>query len=984
MGGLATRSRVAALGVACAIAAPCAQTPALAASRIEVVVSLSAPSLVTFARAQRTLQGYGHDRRVLASAFGSRMYLARLRSEQALATRRIERAVPGARVRRHYRTVLDGLSVLLRPTELRELRRVPGVTAVYPNLRYHALTDTVPEVIGAPGVWGSDLAGAGAGVKVAVIDDGIDAHHPFFAARGLVAPRGYPKGVRAFTSGKVIVARAFAPAGAARRDRLPFDSAVSRHGTHVAGILAGDQGLTAPGESGRPTVTGLSGIAPRAWLGNYRGLAVPDPTYGSIGSTADLVAAVDAAVSDQMNVINLSIGGTEIDPSSDALVRAVQAAVQAGVVVVVAAGNERQVLGYGSIDSPGAASAAITVAASSSSRFFARRASITGSVPVPPVLSSFGVAAPDTGGRPRTIEGEIVAAASGGADGRLCRRRARQMPKGSIVLVERGGCSTMQKARVALAEGARAVLVPPLGAGPPESENNAALALVLVAPAPVIDAVTAYLATGASARLSVGAAVRQEPTLPGVIASFSSAGPTPFDQLLKPDVAAPGVNILSSVPDSATNESGDWAVFDGTSMATPVVAGAAALLLQAHPGWTPADVKDSLMATAHPAYVDEAGTREASPLTAGAGLVDVAAAVAPGVVADPPSLTFGEVQDGTTVAQNIVVRDLGGGAGDWTVVARTVGVAPAGVTVSAPPVVSVPAGGSATITVQVVVAADTPEREGSGVVELTQGARVRRVPFWLRVDHPVLASKKVRLLDTSRTFDGNTLGAGNSAIFYRYPTDASSLGLPSRFYGPDQLWRFHVRAGEANAGVSIETDPGVVAYPILLTARDENRVAGESGLPLNVGPLPSSDSIVPAAGVDFPAAGDWWVAVESPLGKAGRYRIKLWIGDLTPPRIRVIGQADEHGRRVLRVRIVDTGSGVNPGGVTVSGGGFGRRSVDFDAATGIATIDLQRIRPGRHLLRIQAPDLAETKDVLSASARVSNTATRVVHVTVPR
>ncbi len=70
------------------------------------------------------------------------------------------------------------------------------MTAVYPNLRYHALTDTVPEVIGAPGVWGSDLAGAGAGVKVGVIDDGIDQHHPFFAPRGLVAPPGFPKGVR--------------------------------------------------------------------------------------------------------------------------------------------------------------------------------------------------------------------------------------------------------------------------------------------------------------------------------------------------------------------------------------------------------------------------------------------------------------------------------------------------------------------------------------------------------------------------------------------------------------------------------------------------------------------------------------------------------------------------------------------------------------------------------------------------------------------
>ena len=117
--------------------------------------------------------------------------------------------------------------MLLRPAEVRALRRVSGVTAVYPNLRYHALSDTVPEVIGAPGVWGSDLAGAGVGVKVGVIDDGIDQHHPFFAPRGLVAPPGFPKGMRAYTTGKVIVAarvrgsRSFAPRPAAvRPERL--------------------------------------------------------------------------------------------------------------------------------------------------------------------------------------------------------------------------------------------------------------------------------------------------------------------------------------------------------------------------------------------------------------------------------------------------------------------------------------------------------------------------------------------------------------------------------------------------------------------------------------------------------------------------------------------------------------------------------------------------------------------------------------------
>jgi subtilisin family serine protease len=972
--GLAVLSGVVALGV---VAAPAAR----AAPRVEVVVGLSQPSLVAFAGGQRTLQGYGLRHRVLASAFGSRLYVARLRARQAVVGRRIERALPGARVRRHYTTVLDGLSVELRPGQIASLHAIAGVEAVYPNLRYHPLTDTVPEVIGAPGLWGSDLAGAGTGIKVAVIDDGIDAQHPFFAARGLVAPPGFPRGVRAYTTGKVIVARAFAPRGASRRDRLPFDPEVSRHATHVAGILAGDQGLVAPGEAGRPRVKGLSGVAPRAWLGNYRALAVPDPVYGSIGSTADLVAAVDAAVDDGMDVINLSIGGTEIDPASDALVRAVQGAVAGGVVVVIAAGNEREQLGYGSIDSPGAAQNAITVAATSSSRFFARSSTVTGSAPVPAVLRSFGVAVPDSDHSPRRISGTIVAASSVG-DSRLCSRRVEGSLAGVIALANRGGCSVLKKARIARAAGATSVLVPPYDASPPVPELDETAVPVLVAPAPVVSVLESYL-DDASARLTVHTTTREEATLSGVVATFSSAGPTPFDQQLKPDISAPGVAILSSVPDSNRNEPGDWAIFDGTSMATPAVAGAAALLLQAHPTWSAADVKAALMITAHPAFVDAAGTREASPLTAGAGLVDVSAANAPGIVADPASLSLGEIRAGAGRAIQLSLRDLGGGAGDWTVSERFVGRVPEGVTISAPAVVSMPAAGTAAIVVQAATAPTAPAREASGVLELVQGPRVRRVPFWLRVSRPVLIRKAFHTLLPFRTRSSDTRGAGNAVSVYRYPTNVSPLGLPTSYDGPEQLWRFRLGTRAVNAGVSIETRHGVVAYPILMTQRDESHVAGESGLPLNVGPLPSRDSIVPAAGIDAPAAGVWWVAVESPPGRAGRYRIRLWVGDVTPPRIHVLGQAFEHGRRVLRLRIADSGSGVNPGGITVSGGGLDRRTVDFDAATGIATVDLARLGPGTHSLRVKAPDLAETKDVLSASAGDTNTATRTVHVVIP-
>ncbi len=244
-------------------------------------------------------------------------------------------------------------------------------------------------------------------------------------------------------------------------------------------------------------------------------------------------------------------------------------------------------------------------------------------------------------------------------------------------------------------------------------------------------------------------------------------------------------------------------------------------------------------------------------------------------------------------------------------------------------------------------------------------------------------AKQFHTLRAPETYAGDTRGAGNLVSRYRYPTDATSFGLPRLFDGPEQLFRFHIDSSVVNAGVSVVAARGVVAYPILLRARDENAVAGQSGLPLNVGPLPSDESIVPAAGLDFPPAGDYWVTVESPPGEAGHYSLKLWVNDVAPPVIEVLGQTVARGRRVLRVHITDAGSGVNWGGVTVSGAGLGHRSLTYDVHTGIATIDLDRLNAGRHLIRILAPDLAETKDVLSATARRSNTATRVIRLTVP-
>jgi len=261
-------------------------------------------------------------------------------------------------VRHGHLHLLDGLAVVAPAGSAHAIAALPGVASVTPSVRYGRTLFSSPAVIGAPQVWGPTLSTAGEGMKIGIIDDGIDQTHPFFAPTGYIYPPGFPKGQNAYTTPKVIVARAFPPATHAYAgSTLPFDPDQSDHGLHVAGIAAGNNGTT--------TRSGirLSGIAPRAYLGNYRVLTIPTNDFGLDGNSPEIAAAIEAAVRDGMDVINLSIGEPEITPSRDIVVQAIDGAARAGVVPVISAGNEFDALGFGSIDSPGSAPDAITAAA---------------------------------------------------------------------------------------------------------------------------------------------------------------------------------------------------------------------------------------------------------------------------------------------------------------------------------------------------------------------------------------------------------------------------------------------------------------------------------------------------------------------------------------------------------------------------------------------------------------------------------------------
>ena len=491
-------------------------------------------------------------------------------------------------------------------------------------------------------------------MKIAVVDDGVDPANRFFAPEGFSYPAGFPKGGRKWTTPKVIVARSFVGTGADDKTRLALDPDASFHGTHVAGIAAGNAGTTAPAGADHPETPGLSGVAPRAQIGNYRVFNVPTPA-GHVGNTPEIVAAFEAAVRDGMDVINFSGGGPQVDPASDAIIEAVRNVAAAGVVPVISAGNDRDDYGLGSAGSPGTAPDAISVAAVSNSHVYGPALTVTAPgaadplthVPfvrtgsTPPAWANADQQLVDVGTIMGTNSAPVprdLCGPAGNLNGGTSPLPAGSL-SGAIALVSRGNCTFAIKAARVRAAGAVGIV---LVDNRPGEANGVPVQLAV--PSGMISdfdgsALRSYLASrGGRTAIRVSRDPQELNTSrSGIVTSFSSGGLTAFGHQLKPDVGAPGAQILSA---TLKNFGGPFAVFDGTSMAAPHVAGAAALLLQHHPGWTAGQVKSALVSTAATAWADTARTVEAPVLTAGSGLINVVAANDPKLFTDPVSLSY--------------------------------------------------------------------------------------------------------------------------------------------------------------------------------------------------------------------------------------------------------------------------------------------------------------------------------------------------------
>jgi len=443
---------------------------------------------------------------------------------------------------------------------------------------------------------------------------------------------------------------------------------------------------------------------------------------------------------------------------------------------------------------------------------------------------------------------------------------------------------------------------------------------------------------------------------------FSSSGPTPLSLEMKPDVAAPGYDILSSVPRS----DGLWASFDGTSMAAPHVAGGVALLLQRHPTWTPAQVKSALVLTGRP--VTERGV-EAPTTREGGGMIDLEAANDPRVFADPSGLSFKLLQPGRTARQVVTLTDAGDGAGTWNVQVEPQSTS-ASVDVTASSAVDVPG----SLTVSAAAPAAAQQGDATGFVVLSRGDVTRRIPYWLRVAAPALGREQHSILPRAGLYRGDTRGRPSLVSSYRYPDDPSGLNISAKLDGPEQIFRFNVKGSIANFGVHIVSrGSGSSVEPRIVAAGNENRLMGEPALPYNVNPYFSNyGERMPVAGVDLPGRGGYDVVFDSPSTKgAGPFRFWFWINDTTPPSIRLLRHTIARGASP-RLRVSDRGSGVWPASLTATIDGK-RARVRFDGR--VATVLGAALRRGVHRLSFSASDWQETRNMENVYRILANTRT---------
>lgn len=564
----------------------------------------------------------------------------------AAAAQDIKKAVPAAKVGRSFTTAFGGVAVRLPANKAKDLLAVDGVVAVQSDTLEQLQTDSSPRFVGATKVWPS-LGGsstAGNGVLVGVLDSGIWPEHPSLADPGIDPPDGGPfacefgdgsadLGAQFECNDKLVGAHVFLDTYLAVTGAVPGEYCngsvcsardADGHGTHTATTAAGSPVASAKvfGVERGP----VSGIAPGASVIAYR-VCLDQGCYGS-----DSVDAIQQAIVDGVDVINFSISGGA-NPYNDPVELAFLDATAAGISVNASAGN----------DGPGAATAnhggpwVTTVGASTSDRHFESTLTLTAGNG--DTFSKVGsTITAGVSGIPVVLASQVP----GYTGGALCEKAfAAGSLSGKVVVCQRGVNGRVEKGYYASLGGASGMILFNFTASDTETDNHFVPAVHLEGPNADL---LAFL--GSHSGVTATWAAGQPATVRGdVMAGFSSRGP--LGDFLKPDITAPGVQILAGhTPTPLTYNGGPegelFQAIAGTSMSSPHLAGASALVKAAHPTWTPGQIKSALMTSSTQDVLKEDGVTPADPFDRGAGSMRVDAAVAAvATISETPENLFG-------------------------------------------------------------------------------------------------------------------------------------------------------------------------------------------------------------------------------------------------------------------------------------------------------------------------------------------------------
>lgn len=630
-----------------------------------------------------------------------------LRAQQQTFRQAAEAA--GARVVASVENVLNALMVRISDDRAGALESLPGVSRVYPVRELRAELDRAVPFHRVPDAWAElgGMNGAGKGIKIGIIDTGIDRDHPAFQDQALTAPDGYPKvgkeSYLPFTNGKIIVARTYEELLDVLANASPRDQ--DGHGTGVAMTAAGG------------TVTGrtatITGVAPEAFLGIYKAL-----DGEGRGSDETVLKALDDAVADGMDVVNLSLG-FPVAPAvdRDPLAAAIERATAAGVIVVKSAGNLGP--GPGSISSPGSAPSGITVGAHSNEREFVYpEVTMEDAEPIEAVASDASESKPP-------VEGRLKDVASVDPTGLLCSPVDKGTLDGRIALILRGECLFEEKLTHAEAAGAIAAIVYTDAARPEAgimATGKAGLPAVMISHADGL-VLKKRLADKPDLTARIRFTLEAVTVDPYRLPAFTSVGPT-AELAIKPDLVAAGTWIYTAAPSSS------YMLVSGTSFSAPLVAGAAAVLKAARPG-LPADHYRSLLINSAGAFGRD-GEASQSALEAGAGVLDLLAALRNPAVSAPVSVSFGAGDGSPSRSREVRIHNVGREADTFTITALPRGESPAP-QLSANTLRLAP-GQSAAVELT-LAASNLPagEHQGFLIVRGTTSEVQTRIPYWYGV-----------------------------------------------------------------------------------------------------------------------------------------------------------------------------------------------------------------------------------------------------------